>query len=116
MKTSTLLTSLGFVLALAACSTAPSETVNGGDGEGQSYRITCGGTFSSASECFERAGFICGNRGYTVVRETDIAPPEGSIFFAPSAHEAIVRCNSSLGGMGSGMGVAPVGGVTRVPN
>ncbi len=88
-------------LLLSACTSAPSETVQSTDGGGSTYRITCGGTFSSPSDCFERAGFLCGNRGYSVVKEIDIAPPEGSLFFAPSAHEATIRCNSG-GSMGMG--------------
>ena len=78
---------------LAACST-PSEKTSL-DGGAQGYRITCGGPLSSVSDCYERAGYVCGNKGYTVVRELDIKPPSSSDYFwNPAAHETLVRCNA----------------------
>ncbi|MFY9287568.1 MAG: hypothetical protein WAO98_03600 [Alphaproteobacteria bacterium] len=77
---------------LTACST-PSEMITMNDGT-RAYRITCGGPISSVKDCFERAGYICGNKGYTVVRETDITPPSDSNYFwNAAAHETIVKCN-----------------------
>jgi len=120
MNTISLIRYLGLgigALWLSACSTAPSETMEMANGEGRGYRITCGGTFSSASECFERAGYICGNRGYTVLKETDISPPDGSMFWAASAHEALIRCNGDVGGggpMGMGTMNGPAGSMGSV--
>lgn len=79
--------------ALAACST-PSEIVNL-DKDTKGYRITCGGAYSSTSDCYEKAGFICGNKGYTVVHETSIAPPaDANYFWNAAAHEVVVSCNN----------------------
>ncbi|HEU0118759.1 MAG TPA: hypothetical protein VFR09_09020 [Alphaproteobacteria bacterium] len=80
---------------LTACgSAAPSETVNLGDGT-KGYRITCGGAYSSVKDCYEQAGYLCGSKGYSVVHETDIAPPsDNNYFWNAAAHETIVRCNN----------------------
>ncbi len=79
--------------ALAACST-PSEPVDLNSGL-KGYRITCGGAYSTTSDCYERAGYICGNKGYTVVHETSINPPaDANYFWNASAHEVIVTCNN----------------------
>jgi len=81
------------LLGLAACST-PSEHLNMADGT-QGYRITCGGAISSKSDCFEKAGALCGNKGYTVIRETDIAPPsDANYFWNAAAHEVLMKCNN----------------------
>jgi hypothetical protein len=78
---------------LAACST-PSESVNLNDNT-KGYRITCGGAYSSVNDCYERAGYICGNRGYSTVHETDISPPaDESYFWNAAAHELIIKCNT----------------------
>jgi hypothetical protein len=83
------------LLALASCDTAPSEVVNAGD-YGSTYRITCGGFFSGPRDCYDKAGSIC-LRGYTVVKETDIKPPESSyiFFWQTGAHEITVKCSMS---------------------
>jgi hypothetical protein len=78
---------------LAACST-PSEpiTLNGG---GQGYRITCGGAYSTTGSCYEKAGSICGNKGYTVMHENSIAPPaDANYFWNAAAFETIIKCNN----------------------
>ena len=81
-----------FPLLLAACST-PSEGVNLDDGS-KGYRITCGGAYSSTKDCYEKAGYLCGNKGYTVVRETDISPPsDANFFWNAAAHEVLLKCN-----------------------
>ena len=76
---------------LAACAT-PSEQVDLNDG-GKGYRITCGGAWSSVSDCYEKAGKLCGNKGYNVVRENDIAPPSDyNFFWNAAAHETMIKC------------------------
>jgi len=77
---------------LAACGT-PSEPVNLDTGEA-GYRITCGGAIATTSSCYEKAGAICGNRGYIVVRENTILPPsDANYFWNAAAHETFIKCN-----------------------
>lgn len=88
---------LGAVLVLlAACgmTSAPNESVNLANGEGKGYRITCGGALSSVNDCYKQAGIICGNKGYMVMHEVDIAPPgDSNYFWNAAAHETIIKCN-----------------------
>jgi len=90
----TTLISFGAVLGLLAACSTPSEVVNLSDNS-RAFRITCGGPVSSTNDCYEKAGNICGNKGYSVVRETDIRPPEDSSYFwNAAAHEVLVKCNT----------------------
>jgi hypothetical protein len=78
---------------LTACST-PSEAVNLNDNS-KGYRITCGGAYSSVNDCYERAGYLCGSKGYSTVHEEDITPPaDANYFWNAAAHELVVRCNT----------------------
>jgi hypothetical protein len=80
-------------LMLAACS-APSENVKLNDNS-NGYRITCGGAFSTVGECYERAGYLCGSKGYAVISESDIKPPgDSDYFWNAAAHQTVVRCNA----------------------
>ncbi len=82
-------------MCLAACATtAPSQSTVLGDGS-TAYRITCGGFFSGPHDCYDKAGYIC-LKGYAVVQETDIKPPESSYiyFWQTGAHELVVKCTS----------------------
>jgi len=83
------------LLLIGACShTAPVQMVDAGDGS-HAWRITCGGFFSSTGDCYDKAGYQCMNRGYTVLRETDITPPSTSYWWnSAGAHEIVVRCNT----------------------
>lgn len=84
---------IALIFSLTACGT-PSEHLSMADGT-QGYRITCGGAISSKSDCYEKAGYICGSKGYTVVRETDIAPPsDANYFWNAAAHEVLMKCNN----------------------
>ncbi len=78
---------------LAACGT-PSEpiNINGGD---KGYRITCGGAFATTASCYEKAGDLCMNKGYSVVHENSIAPPaDANYFWNAAAFETIIKCNN----------------------
>jgi hypothetical protein len=82
----------------ASCShTAPAQSIDLGDGT-RGWRVTCGGWFLDTGDCYDQASYMCMSRGYTVVRETDISPPETSyIWNKVGAHEIVVRCNGSNG-------------------
>jgi hypothetical protein len=83
------------LLLFASCShTAPAQMTDLGDGT-KGWRITCGGMFLATGDCYDKASYMCMNRGYAVVRETDITPPESPWFWNEAgAHEILVRCGS----------------------
>ena len=63
---------IALVVVLAGCATV--SEVNLADGS-RGYNINCGGTVMNFSHCLEKAGEICGTRGYVVVnREGEAAP------------------------------------------
>lgn len=81
------------LVSLVACST-PSEPTNLNDGS-KGYRITCGGAFATTASCYEKAGAICGNKGYAVLHENSIAPPaDSNYFWNAAAFETIIKCNN----------------------
>lgn len=56
------------VLLLAGCASA--SPTYGPDGK-QAHTLNCSGLARSWSACFERAGEICKERGYTVLAKSD---------------------------------------------
>lgn len=61
-----------FVAALQGCAT--SSEVYLADGS-KGYNINCGGTAMNYGHCLEKAGEICGARGYLVVNQQGDAVP-----------------------------------------
>jgi hypothetical protein len=60
--------SLGMIpISLMGCVTANPTYVPDGR---QGYAIDCGGEFASWGGCFEKAGAICGSRGYDVFNKS----------------------------------------------
>lgn len=86
------------LLFLAGCShAAPAQMMDLGDG-GKGWRITCGGMFLGTGDCYDKASYMCTGHGYTVVRETDISPPQSPYFWNETgAHEIVVRCDGGTG-------------------
>jgi hypothetical protein len=86
------------LLLFASCShMAPAQITDLGDGT-RGWRVTCGGWFLGTGDCYDKASYLCANRGYTVVRETDITPPESTYFWNETgAHEVVVKCNGANG-------------------
>ncbi|MGE3622676.1 MAG: hypothetical protein AB7H77_02205 [Bdellovibrionales bacterium] len=83
------------IFTLAGCShAAPAQIVNIGDGA-RGWRITCGGWFLGSGDCYDKASYQCQGRGYTILKETNITPPDSSYFWnTASSHELIVKCNT----------------------
>ena len=52
------------VMVMSACTTA--KTVSLPDGA-TGYSISCGGKINSFASCFEKAGEMCGAKGYNIV-------------------------------------------------
>lgn len=60
------------LLFLAGCATV--SEVNLADGS-RGHNINCGGAAMNFSHCLEKAGEICGSRGYVVVNREGAAAP-----------------------------------------
>ncbi len=61
---------LGAVAAIALVACSGPRTVYQPDGS-KGYAITCKGLFNSWSSCLEKAGKLCGTRGYTAIRSEE---------------------------------------------
>jgi len=67
MHTVGYLSLLTATISLAGCVTANPTYVPDGR---QGYAIDCGGEFASWGGCYEKAGAICGSRGYDVFNKS----------------------------------------------
>jgi hypothetical protein len=62
------------LLSLLLCGCAISKPMYMPDGK-QGYSISCDGSMNSIGKCFEKAGELCGSRGYNIVtKEGEIVP------------------------------------------
>jgi len=95
IKTGRMILIAAAALFVAACShAAPSQVVSLGDNT-KGWRITCGGLFLGTGDCYDKAGYLCMYKGYTVLRETDITPPQSSYFWnSAGSHEIVVKCDN----------------------
>lgn len=64
---------------LAGCTTAKDVYLPDGT---QGHHISCDTFASSSADCYQKAGEICGAKGYTIVNETGgmISPWGGHLF------------------------------------
>ena len=63
---------LASVLALAGCATAKEMYLPDGS---VGYNIQCDGSANSISNCFQKAGELCGSKGYALLnREGQVVP------------------------------------------
>ena len=80
------LLSLALAITLAGCATA--RDVYLADGS-KGYNINCGGALMNFAHCLEKAGELCGSRGYLVVNQQGDAVPisiaGGSFSASPAA-------------------------------
>lgn len=53
---------------LGGCATASKTYLPSGE---QGYSITCSGSALTWGHCFEKAGELCGAKGYTVINKSD---------------------------------------------
>jgi hypothetical protein len=67
MRTLIYLTLAIVLFSLAGCVTANPTYVPDGR---QGYAIDCGGEFASWGGCYEKAGALCGSRGYDVFNKS----------------------------------------------
>jgi uncharacterized protein YceK len=56
---------VALLVILAGCSSVSSRDIYLPDGS-KGYSITCGGFTYSMEKCFEKAGDICGSKGYSI--------------------------------------------------
>lgn len=76
------------ILILCSCTVA--KEVNLPDGS-KGYSISCGGTLNSFASCFNKAGEMCGNKGYQILDKSGEEIP-------------YVQANSNLGGAWTNLG------------
>ena len=89
------------VMTLTGCAMTSEQYLPDGS---KGYGIRCPGAANSINSCFEKAGELCGTRGYEVLNR------DGSVIMT-SASSANVKVNSG-GGYGSA-NTMPVGWVER---
>jgi hypothetical protein len=65
---------------LGGCTTAKEMYLHDGS---MGYNISCDGVANRAENCFQKAGELCGSKGY------DITSPQGSVTYTRSL---FVRC------------------------
>lgn len=82
-------------VALAGCASARKTYTSTGK---EGYSINCSGTSSNWGKCYERAGDICGPRGYEVLEKIgeNIPVSSGTIFEQHSGTDInrnmIIKC------------------------
>ena len=81
---------------LAGCATVSQTYLPSGE---KGYSITCSGSALTWGHCYEKAGDLCGAKGYTVVTKSD---EQGSVvgggqtgFYGGSTFQRnmLIRCN-----------------------
>lgn len=88
-----------FILLVSGCAT--SKQISGPNGE-VLHSIDCTGYYSNMGTCLEKAGKICGSRGYDILiggaenHGTGISAGQFGLFAAPIvSREIIIRCKST---------------------
>lgn len=83
-------------IALSACAAVSTKTY-APDG-GEAYSLKCGGLVRSWSSCLEKAGEICGSRGYEVILSAGdqssglVASPSLAVAGGRIERGMLVRC------------------------
>lgn len=81
-------------LMLAGCVATSSEIVDLGSNT-KGYRVYCGGTiYSDADDCHSRAEYLCGDLGYSVLKEASMPYTHTLPLWDNSTHYIIVQCNA----------------------
>lgn len=82
------------VAALSGCMSTSSEIVDLGSNT-KGYRVYCGGTiYSDADDCHSRAEYLCGDLGYSVLKEATMPYAHALPLWDSSTHYIIVQCNA----------------------
>ena len=69
---------------LSGCG-ARAKPIIGPDGR-EAYHVTCGGIQNSMTDCIEKAGEICGSRGYNILW-SNAESPSGIAFDGRNYHQ-----------------------------
>ena len=101
MKVSSAIHLCLFILLISGCAT--SKQISGPDGE-VLHSIDCSGYYSNIGTCLEKAGKICGPRGYDILlggaenHGTAMSAGQFGLFAAPMvSREIIIRCKNTGG-------------------
>jgi hypothetical protein len=89
---------VSLALVLAGCATAY-DTVDL-DRTTKGYHIYCNGLpYLTVNDCYDRASYICGDDGYTVLKDNDTTASHTQSFWDQSTHTILVKCNSTASAM-----------------
>ena len=87
------------ILLVSGCAT--SKQISGPNGE-VLHSIDCSGYYNNIGTCLEKAGKICGSRGYDILiggsenHGTSMSSGQFGLFAAPMvSREIIIRCKST---------------------
>jgi hypothetical protein len=82
------------VAFLTACS--PQISIVDIDATTKGYHITCDSTppVSSYQDCTKRAAYICGNQGYTILKQEDLPMNGSGSLWTVSTRQILVKCNA----------------------
>ncbi len=87
-------TCLASCLAVLVGCTTSYDTVDL-DRTTKGYHIFCSGMpYSASSDCYDRASYICGDAGYTVLKEGDPSYVHTQMAWDLSTHDVLVKCNA----------------------
>ena len=96
MKSPRLISIGWFILLISGCAT--SKQLSGPNGE-VLHSIDCSGYYSNIGACLEKAGKICGPRGYDILmggtqnHGTSMSAGQFGLFAAPVvSREIVIRC------------------------
>ncbi len=90
---------LFIITLLFACTIASRTYVPSGE---EGYSITCSGSLQTWGNCFEKAGELCGSKGYEVITKSDeqgavIGGSKSSFFGGTTFHRSmIIKCKNGL--------------------
>ena|ERR1700722_17075277 len=88
-------TCAGIILLLATGCLPMDRPVQLSDGS-KGYHIYCGGQPNvSEDSCKSRAADMCGDGGYTILKEASPPYPHSEMLWDSSTHDIVVRCNNS---------------------
>ena len=84
------------VFVLGACTTSSKTYAPEGQ---EGYRISCSSIFLTWGSCYEKAGDICGERGYVIHMKSGgigAKMPAGQAAYASSDRSMIIQCNDQI--------------------
>lgn len=92
---------IAFLILASGCASARASKTYGPDGK-EAFSISCSGLARNWGMCYEKAGELCGTRGYEVITQSgdhgSVAAVNPSTGFAGSviSRSLLIRCKDSF--------------------